>query len=231
MKNSFFTVLLIILLFSGVSCFKKNTESARSAEELYNKAVEELESNPTFPYIFTGTDYEILFETLKEIQIRYTFSSYATLAEVRTADAYFKREEYRQAITEYQQFINNHPSHPEVEHATYRLADSYYILRRGKDRDPEMPRQAIDWFSRFIDEFPGSTEKVEEAKEKIVDCRNILAKREIYIGNFYKKKKNYKAALKRYNNVIEKYPETKYNQKALDLIEETKSKSQDQGSS
>lgn len=231
MKNTLSLFFLIVVLTITTSCFKKNTGPAKSAEELYNEAVAELESESSFPYIFTGTDYDILFENLKEIQIRYTFSPYATLAEVRTADAYFKQEEYRQAITEYNQFINNHPSHSEVEHATYYLAESYYILRKGKDRDPEKPFLAIQWFNKFIEQFPDSTKRVAEAREKIVECRNILAEREIYIGNFYKKKKNYKAALERYKNVIEKYPETDFNEKALKLIEETKSKSKEKGSS
>ncbi len=231
MKNSLTIFLLIATLTLTTSCFKKNTGTVRSAEELYNEAINELESKSSFPYIFTGTDYDILFENLKEIQIRYTFSPYATLAEIRTADAYFKQEEYSQAITEYKEFINNHPSHREIEHATYYLAETYYTLRRGKDRDPEKPFLAIEWFSKFIERFPDSTKRVEEAKEKIIECRNILAEREIYIGNYYKKKKNYKAALKRYNNVLEKYPETDFNKKAVELIEETKSKTEDKGSS
>ena len=103
--------------------------------------------------------------------------------------------------------------------------------QEGKDRDPEKPFLAIQWFNKFIEQFPDSTKRVAEAREKIVECRNILAEREIYIGNFYKKKKNYKAALERYKNVIEKYPETDFNEKALKLIEETKSKSKEKGSS
>ncbi|MGH7885981.1 MAG: outer membrane protein assembly factor BamD [Thermodesulfobacteriota bacterium] len=225
----FIFVISIMLLSS--SCFHKKTGPAKSAEELYNESTAELNKKSSFPRLFSGTNFDKLFENLKEIQIRYTFSPYATLAEVRTGDAYFKQEEYSLAVSEYTEFIKLHPTHSEIEHATYYIAESYYLLRRGKDRDYGKPILAIEWFTKFIQQFPDSTERVEEAKKKIIECRNILAKREIYIGKFYQKRKNYEAAIKRYNNVLEKYPDTRYNNEALELLEEVKVKPEKQKSS
>lgn len=219
---------LILLTFS-VSCFNKETKPARSAEELYNEALAELNEKSGFPYIFKGTDYDKLYDSLKEIQIRYTFSPYATLAEVRTGDAYFKQQEYRQAIIEYEEFMNRHPSHSEYEHANYYLAESYYRLRKGKDRDPEKLEMTIKWFNEYIAKFPDS-DRVDEARKKIAESKNTLAKREIYIGNFYKKRENYKAALERYRNVLEKYPDTDYNDEAIELINEAESEMKDKES-
>lgn len=229
MQKTIYIIFLLAVITFSVSCFNKKTGPARSAEELYNAAIEELESKSGFPYIFTGTDYDNLYDSLKEIQIRYTFSPYATLAEVRTADAYFKQEEYRQAAIEYEEFMNRHPSHSEYEHANYYLAESFYRLKKGKDRDPEKLVMTIKWFEEYIKNFPDSR-RVDEAREKVTECKNTLAEREIYIGNYYKKRKNYKAALERYRNVLEKYPDTDYNSEALELIDETENKIKDQES-
>lgn len=228
-KSSFklFTVLIITVLLTG--CFNKDTEPASSAEELYNTAMGELNNKTEFPYIFTGTDYDKLFQSLRELQLRYTFSPYATLAEVRTGDAFFKQEEYRQAVIEYEEFMKRHPSHSEYEHANYYIAESYYRLRKGKDRDPDKLLKTIEWFEEYLNRYPDSP-RSDEARDKIAECKNTLAKREIYIGNFYKDKDNYKAALERYRNVIEKYPDTDYNSEAAELINETEDKIKNQES-
>ena len=218
MKNNL--ILFGILLILLTSCGKKNAIYEGTAENLYQVALNELSKEDGFPYIFTGTNYDKLFEVLKEIQLRYTFSNYAILAELRTADAYFKKEDYRQAIIEYTNFIERHPGNIELEHATYQLANSHYKLRKGKDREPSQPTLAIKWFTVFIEKFPNS-QLIETANRKIVKCKNILAEREIYIGNYYKKKRNYKAAIERYKNVVNKYPDTKYFNEANKLIEET----------
>ena len=221
MKNNI--LIAIILTFLLTSCGSKNVIHEGTAEDLYQEALRELDREGGFPWIFTGTNYDKLFEILKEIQIRHTFSQYAPLAELRTADAYFKKEEYKLAATEYINFINTHVVNPELEHAVYQLANSHYKLRKGKDRDPQQPTLAVKWFTKFIEEYPNS-KLVEEAERKIAKCKNILAEREIYIGNFYKRRNNYKAAINRYKNVLEQYPDTKYKDEAIKLIKKTEGK-------
>ncbi|NIP29840.1 MAG: outer membrane protein assembly factor BamD [Candidatus Dadabacteria bacterium] len=221
MKN--YLIIFALFTFLVASCGGKNKIYEDTAENLYEEALKELNKEEGFPWILSGTNYDKLFDLLKEIQLRYTFSHYAILAELRTADTYFKKEEYRQAAVEYLNFINRHPGNIELEHATYQLANSYYKLRRGKDRDPSKPSLAIKWFTHFIELYPHS-ELVVKAEKKIVKCRNILAEREIYIGNYYKKRNNYKAAIERYKNVLEYYPETRFKDKAINLIEETQQK-------
>ena len=218
MKKIIFFLFVLTLIFSG-GCNKKTKIKTGTAQELYTDATNELYSNKGgFPWVFTGPDYDVILETLKEIQLRYTFSPFATLAEIRTADTYFRQGEYQQAIIEYDQFIKNHPGHNEYEYALYQLALSNYELRSTKDRDPTFTRSAIKWFTVFIEEYPDS-ELVPGAEEKIIECRKLLAARQIFIGKFYLRKKNYKAALDRFNIVIEKYPDTKYYDEAYKLID------------
>ena len=180
MNKKVITFLLLgMLVFSA--CGKKTKIQSGTAQELYASATNELYNKKGgFPWILTGPDYDLILETLREIQLRYTFSPFATLAEVRTADTYFRQEEYLQAITEYDNFIKNHPGHNEVEYAMYQLALSNYKLKGGKDRDPTFAREAVKWFTLFKDKYPNS-ELVPDAEERIVRCRNILAEREIFI--------------------------------------------------
>lgn len=215
-----FTISIFLLL----GCGSKKIDTSGSAKELYDEAVTELFTKKGgFPWIFRGTNYEKVFDLLKEIQLRYTFSPFATLAEIRTADAYFKKEEYEQAITEYEEFIKNHPGHNEVSYATYQLALSNYKLRKSEDRDPTYSREALKWFNIFIEKYPDS-ELVDDAKKRILKVRKLLAKREIYIGKFYLKEKNYKAASERFKRVVDKYSDTKYSDEAARLLDKALSK-------
>lgn len=215
-----FISLLILstsLLFV-INCGSKKVSKDMTDEQLYESAMEEMtEDKGGFPWIFKGRDYDSIFAYLKEVQIRYTYSPYAALAELRTGDVFFQRGDYEQAAIEYEEFLKRHPGHREAAYATYRLALSYYKEIRSPDRDPTGMRQALQWFNVFIEKYPDSP-LVPDAREKIIKCRNRLAKREIYIGNFYSKRDNYKAAADRYKIVVNDYSDTSRYGEALYLM-------------
>ena len=215
------TVLVLAAALFFVSCGGKKAIYEGTAEQLHDEVVRELDKKGRF--IFGGTNYDKVFEILKEIQIRYTYTPYAALAELRTGDVYFRKREYSQAAAEYENFISNHPGHENLDYATYRLGLSYYEMRSGKDRNYSKPLQAMNWFVSLRESYPDSP-YAEETREKIKECRKILAEREIYIGKFYHKKKNYEAAVERFENVLENYPETKYAPKAARLLEKSRKK-------
>jgi outer membrane protein assembly factor BamD len=211
-------LLNLITLTLILSCGSKNEIQGNNAKAMYDKAMEELaKDDGGFPWIFSSTDYETINETLKEIQIRYTYSPYATLAELRTADTYFKKGEYGQAAIEYEEFIKRHPSHNGTEYATFFLGLCNFKLIRGHDRDPKGARETIKWLNRYVQEYPDSP-LLPKASKNIKETIDVLAKREIYIGDYYFNKKNYKASSERYKTVIEQYPGTKYYDKALYLL-------------
>jgi outer membrane protein assembly factor BamD len=207
-------LLAILLLFA---CGSKRIERGESAEVMYQRAMNELQKKRGFPWIFTGTDYGTVLKLLKEIQLRYTFSPYSTLAELRTADTYFKKGEFEQASIEYEDFIKRHPSHEETPYATFRLGLSHYKQMRSYDRDPTNTRETIKWFNLFLQRYPDSTLR-SEAEKMINECHERLARREIYIGNFYENRKNHKAAVERYKVVVDQYANTREHEEALFLL-------------
>jgi outer membrane protein assembly factor BamD len=224
-KLSVFLLLTFSMLFV-VSCGSKKVPKDMNDEQLYEAAVEELQGQSGgFPWIFGGRDFDTIFKLFKEVQLRYTYSPYATLAELRTADTYFERGEYETAAIEYEEFLKRHPGHKEVAYATYRLALSFYKEIRSPDRDPTFTREALKWFTLFVDEYPGSP-LVPDAEQRMQKCRDRLAKREIMIGNFYNKRKNYNAAAGRYLVVVSEYPNSNKYQEALYLLGRAYAKSE-----
>ena len=217
--NKFITLLFLAFsLMFVVNCGSRSVPKGLNDQELYEMAVEMInEDSGGFPWIFSGKDWDTILKILKEVQLRYTYSPYATLAELRTGDVFFDRGEYEQAAIEYEEFLKAHPAHAEAAYATYQLGRSYYRQLKSPDQDPTYTREALKWFTIFVDKYPGSP-LVPKAERKIIKCRQRLAKREIYIGNFYNKRKNYQAAAYRYNVVLQEYGDTKQMPEAMYLL-------------
>lgn len=213
--KTFSAIVLVLLISLGNGCASKKISTGEDPAVLYEKATEELSKKGGFPYILQGPNYDQILDYLKEIQIRHTYSPYAALAELRTGDVYFRRSQYAQAIVEYEEFIKRHPGHRETPYAMYRLGLSHFKLKSGVDRDPTDLREANLWFDRFMWNYPKS-EYYKEVSELSVRTRELLAKREMYIGDFYRDKRdNYKAAAERYNVVVERYYDTSQVEEAL----------------
>ena len=65
----------------------------------------------------------------------------------------------------------------------------------------------ISWkkyYKILLDEFP-NTDFSLDAKFKLLMIDNILASKEIYIGNYYVQRKKWIPAINRYKNVVENY--------------------------
>ncbi len=88
---------------------------------------------------------------------------------------------------------------------------------KGHDRSPSSARKSIEWFEKYINQYPDSP-LTKDAMSKIQETKEVLAEREIYIGNFYSKKNTPKAAAERYKTVTEEYYDTKYLDEALYLL-------------
>jgi outer membrane protein assembly factor BamD len=218
MIRVFAVLILTVSLLFVVNCGSKKVPKDLTDQQLYDAAMQEMTADKGgFPWIFNGRDYDMIFDYLKEIQLRYTYSPYAALAELRTGDAYFQKGEYDQAVIEYEEFLKRHPGHEEASYATYKLALSYYKTIRTPDRDPTNTRLALQWFNTFVEKYPDSP-LIPDARAKILNCRDSLAKREIYIGNFYSRRDNYKAAADRYKIVVSDYSDTNIYEEALYLL-------------
>ncbi len=222
-------LLVTVALLLAVSCGGKQAIYEGTAEQLNDEVLEELNKEGGFSGIFGGTNYDKVFDILKEIQIRYPYTKYAALAELRSGDVYFKKKEYTLAAEEYENFITNHPGHKELDYAMYRLGLSYYKMKAGKDRNHSKRLRSIEWFTLLKKTYPDS-QYAEQVQDKIEESRRMLAEREIYIGKFYQKKKNYEAAAQRYRNVLENYSDTEYAEKARKLLRETEDKLSEQSS-
>ena len=124
---------------------------------------------------------------------------------------------FEQAISAADRFISLHPRHPHIDYAYYLkgLAGfrddvnffSRFIEDNASMKDVSQAQSSFEDLSEFLDRFPNSV-YAPHAKQRLIFLRNLLAKHEIYVSNFYIDRGAYIAAAARARYVIEHLPNT-----------------------
>ncbi|MCB0347681.1 MAG: outer membrane protein assembly factor BamD [Bdellovibrionales bacterium] len=149
--------------------------------------------------------YEEAVTRFNEVRTKFPYSKYSVEAQLRIADIQYKREYFVEAATAYQIFREYYPKHPKIEYIIYRIGSSYYQqLPTTVDRDLSAASEVLKTFNEYLDRFP-SGEHAADAKEKKADTIDKLIEKELYIGNYYYKQKEYLSALGRYQGIYDKY--------------------------
>ena len=158
MKHRILAIGVFCLSLAALGCgetqktvFKGSPKSDAEAE--YRDAVRTLESG----------SYEDAVKDFHQIKLKYPYATrWATLCDLRIADAYRMSGEYAQAAASYQAFIRTYPAHPDIPYATYQAANSYYemmpsdffILPDPWQRDRKSTVQAQVAFATYLKLYP-----------------------------------------------------------------------------
>ena len=164
-----YLVCLLALSLSIGGCAGMK-EKRKSPKQLYEEGIKALEGHKAL-FFFHVTDFEGAESAFREIKSRYSFTTYAPLAELRLADIHFRKEEYNEAISAYEDFIKLHPDHDERSYARHRLGLSYFNQVTTADRDQTATEGALIQFQTLMDP---ESEYTEEAAGKIETCKNTL---------------------------------------------------------
>ncbi|MCK5349419.1 MAG: outer membrane protein assembly factor BamD [Desulfobacula sp.] len=204
-----FLFFAIVLLLCGCSLFETSHEMGKSADELVSEGSS----------AFVSGDYKTAVKSYSDLKDWYPFSKYAILAELKIADAHYHLEEYDEAILAYEEFEKMHPKNEAVPYVIYQTGLCWFNQLGTIDRDHTPAKNTLIQFNRLIDQYPES-EYAKEAEKNIKKCMDNLSGHELYVANFYYKTKKYKAALKRYEYLVETYPDSKESKEALNKISE-----------
>ncbi len=190
----------------GISCAKDKLNIGHENPELEIQKCIELSNKK---------NYEKAVECLEIFKSRFPGTPAGQEAELRIADNYFNKKDYLIAADTYQTFIRFHPSHPRLDYAQYRTGISYLkSLPKAIDRDQQNMDEAIDHLEYTIRNFPQST-YLEPAQKALSEAKNRRDRRSFYIGHFYYRTGEYKAAAGRFKEIIEKNDETGLNAEAF----------------
>lgn len=197
------TFLAIVVLVAG--CF--GGKQKLSADEYYKDASE----------AFAKKNYEVATARYKDLLDQYPFSEHAEEAELRIAHSQYKSRKYPEAIAAFNDFQRMHPMSPHLPEVYYLLGKSYMDQMTTTDRDQAAAENAHGWFRVVIDRYP-KTPFAAKAQRKMGECRRALAEHELYIANYYFKRKNLRAGENRVKGILENYADTPTATRALDAL-------------
>jgi len=200
-------ILILAGFFSGCGWWTKK-EHELTPKERYDNALK----------LLYKKKYEQATEAFRKFKEEFPLSHYTPLAELRIADALFFDKNYAEAIVQYEDFKKLHPLHSEVPYAIYQIGLSHFKQIGTLDRDQTETERAIEQFRYLVENFPQSPH-TSEAKKKMQYCQLQLAEHEFYIGHFYYRMKKYKAALGRFEGILQKYPDSGLGKKIKPLVE------------
>jgi len=167
-------------------------------------------------------------DKLRKIRHKFPYSKFAAKAQLRIADVYFLQDSYAEAATAYEAFRELYPRNEEAPYALYRVGESHF---RGAPkevaRDLDTARSALSAFQKFLRRYP-KDKRADSALKQVRSIRGILARKELYIADFYRIRDHFLSALPRYEKVVKLYPETESAKKAKAQIEAIQKKAQAQ---
>lgn len=201
-----FILLLIAHLFYGCASSQSQYDYY-TEEELYQKARRfMIERKPT-----SATELYQMLET------RYPFGQYAEQSQLEIITAYYEAADYEMAVAAADRFIRLHPNHPQVDYAYYykglskfdknrSFFDKFFKMDMSK-RDPGLATDSYNDFSSLVSKYPDS-QFAGDSRGRMRFLRNLLAKHEVHVANYYFKRGAYTAALNRGRYVVEHYQES-----------------------
>ncbi|MCB1215039.1 MAG: outer membrane protein assembly factor BamD [Deltaproteobacteria bacterium] len=200
-------VILVLLLAFGSACSKKQVK-------LYPEDTDQ-EALDKCLYLSQKKRFEESVECLELVKSRYASSPVASEAELKIADNYYRNKEWLLAAETYKIFVQLHPSSPKLDYAYYRAGLAYSRKVSKKiDRDQSYLKEAEDSFTMVLRLFPSSP-YAKLAASKLGQMRGKGAEKHFYVGRFYYKFGEYRAAIPRFIAILQDYPDTPWEEDAL----------------
>lgn len=176
-----------------------------TAEEIFKKG--ELE-------LATGKRPKDALIYFQEVERLYPYTEYAKRALIMQAFVNQKAKQYPEARDAAQRFLDFYPGDEDAPYALYLMALSYYDQIDDVGRDQGITFQALKGMRDVIETYPDS-EYARSAILKFDLAFDQLAAKEMEVGRYYLKRKNYAAAINRFRVVVADYQTTTQTAEAL----------------
>jgi outer membrane protein assembly factor BamD len=162
-------------------------------------------------------DYKGAAKKFDEVDRQDPYSDWARKALLMSAYANYQAELYDECINSAKRYITLHPASPDAAYAQYLIGESYYDQILDVTRDQERATKAIDALEEVVRKYPNS-EYAMAAQKKIGMARDQLAGKEMDIGRFYLKKRDFIGAINRFKVVVTQYQTTRHVEEALERL-------------
>lgn len=210
-------VVLPALLITGCGGIERQLDENSTAEQLYRSAKRDLRN---------GNFLEAV-ETFETLGARYPFGNYTQQAQLDVAYAYYRQDEYDNAITSADRFIKLYPRNDNIDYAYYIKGLANYsrggsalerlFPRNMAQVDQAWLRAAFADFDTLVQRFPDSDYSA-DAVERMRFLRDEMARHELSTAQYYYERGAMVAAINRVKYLLEHFNGTKHGPNGLALM-------------
>ena len=155
----------------------------------------------------------------KEVERQHPYSEWARRAILMQAYAHYEGNQYQDAISDANRFVELYPGSPSAAYAYYIKAECYFEEILDVGRDQAATDQARLSMREVVQRYP-TTEYATDARLKIDMISDQLAGKEMSIGRWYLRQGDTIAAIGRFRTVVTKYQTTSHTPEALERLVE-----------
>ena len=209
------THLIIFISFFVILCgcipenIKEVPVSKKSAIEIYNEATA----------LIKDQKLEDGISLLNEVERLHPYSPYAKDALLKLVITYHSQKDYENTRLTAERYLDFYPKDQSAARAQYLIALSYYDEIDRGGRDQELTYRALNSFEILSEKYPDS-EYAKTGRLKFELAFDHLAGKEMSVGLFYLKRKQYSAAINRFRVVVEDFQTTRHPPEALHRLVE-----------
>lgn len=199
MKSSMGIAVSVALLLSLAGCGKEKISVGKGDAAREFRECMRLSSKGKF---------EDSIQCFEMFKARYPQTNQGQEAELMIGDVQFSKKEYLLAAESYRAFMRLYPAHPKNDYAHYRAGVAYYKESpKAIDRDQEYLDDAIEQLRAVLRRYPTSA-YAELSRATLHVALKRVARRHFSIGRFYFRTGEYLAAIPRFRDVAENFPDS-----------------------
>lgn len=191
---------LLALMLAGTGCGKKRPAAEAARIPTFQRAIELLAKHQLRQATTALKNIQFSTETREELE---------PLTRLALADATFYQGSdiaWIDARNLYTEFVTLNGNHPLAPYAQLQVGLCSLKQVSQPTKDQSLTLQAIRDLETVESRWPDSAYVV-AARAMLREARANLAESEFLVGQFYLKKKNYRAAVDRFNGIVVRFPD------------------------
>jgi outer membrane protein assembly factor BamD len=198
---------LLLAPLAGCSLLQKQEDLVPDdpADKLYNEGLFLLN---------TKQDYADAAKKFDQVDRQNPYSDWARKSLLMSAYSYYQAKKYDDCINAAKRYVTLHPGSPDAAYAQYLIGASYYDQILDVNHDQGRADKAVTALEEVVRKYPES-EYAQAARKKIEQARDQLAGKEMEIGRFYMKRRDFTGAINRFKVVVTQYQTTREVEEAL----------------
>ncbi len=172
-------------------------------------------------------NYTSAIELLQRLEATFPFGRYAEQAQLEIIYAQYMSGAYASARASADRFVRLHPQHSNIDYAFYLKGLAAYHKNSGmmdrlfatdvSKRDMTSANEAYADFAQLLARFPNS-QYAPDVRQRMLYLRELLARAELNIADYYMRRGAYVAASNRARYVVETYPRSAATENALAVL-------------